>query len=185
MNTVLSRRLFCRLLPLGGALGGTLLTGGCGFQPVYMPTASGKAGPAERELAAVYVPVIPDRPGQLLRQALQREFSNDSGTPATYDLRVSYGVSGEGIAVMSNNISTRNRLIGTATWSLVQRNPQRTVLTSGSARSMDAVNVFYEQYFASDLETETVYKRIADKLAEQIAMQLAVWFRQRAAHETG
>ncbi|MDQ2801372.1 MAG: hypothetical protein M3Y41_01300, partial [Pseudomonadota bacterium] len=45
---------------------------GCGFQPVYMPTASGSAGPARRELAAVNVQIIPDRPGQLLRQALQQ-----------------------------------------------------------------------------------------------------------------
>ena len=44
---------------------------GCGFQPVYMPTASGKAGVAQRELAAVHVDLIPYRPGQLLRQALQ------------------------------------------------------------------------------------------------------------------
>ena len=52
---------------------------GCGFQPVYMPTASGKAGVAQRELASVYVPIIPERPGQLLRQALQERFGNDSG----------------------------------------------------------------------------------------------------------
>ena len=44
---------------------------GCGFQPVYMPTASGKAGVAQRELAAIQVDLIPDRPGQVLRQALQ------------------------------------------------------------------------------------------------------------------
>ena len=36
-----------------------------------MPTASGKAGVAQRELAAIQVDLIPDRPGQLLRQALQ------------------------------------------------------------------------------------------------------------------
>ena len=47
---------------------------GCGFQPVFMPTASGKAGVAQRELAAVHVNLIPDRPGQLLRQALQQRF---------------------------------------------------------------------------------------------------------------
>jgi len=47
---------------------------GCGFQPVYMPTASGKAGVAQRELAAIHVALIPDRPGQVLRQALQSRF---------------------------------------------------------------------------------------------------------------
>jgi len=48
-----------------------LLLAGCGFQPVYMPTASGKTGVAQRELAAVNVTLMPGRPGQLFRQALQ------------------------------------------------------------------------------------------------------------------
>ena len=60
---MLSRRWVC--------LGALTALGGCGFQPVYMPTASGKAGPAKRELQSVFVGIIPDRPGQILRQALQ------------------------------------------------------------------------------------------------------------------
>src|SRR4051812_48880131 len=102
MSRSISRRRACGVLPYGGAA----LLAGCGFQPVYMPTASNKAGPAQREMAAVFVPVIPDRPGQLLRQALQRQLGSDSGLPAEYDLRVNFGISGEGIAVQSNNIAT-------------------------------------------------------------------------------
>ncbi len=94
------------------ALGRPAALSGCGFQPVYMPTASGKAGVAQRELASVYVGIIPERPGQMLRQALQERFGDDSGTPAAYDLSVTFGISGEGIAIESNNIATRLRLIG-------------------------------------------------------------------------
>ncbi len=43
---------------------------------------------------------------------------------------------------------------------------------------------FDEQYFAADLETEAVQQRIAEKLADQIATQLALWFRHRAAQQT-
>ena len=181
MSRLVSRRRFCWLIPAGGS---TLL-GGCGFQPVYMPTASNKAGPAQREMATVFVPVIPDRPGQLLRQALQRDLGSDAGAPPAYDLRVAYGISGEGISIQTNNIATRVRMIGTASWRLIQRNPQQTVLTTGSARSVDGLNVFINQYFAADLETETVQKRIADDVSQQITNQLAVWFRERAAHEAG
>lgn len=181
MSPLTARRDVCRLLSLGAAA----VVAGCGFQPVYMPTASNQAGPAQREMAAVFVPVIPDRPGQLLRQALQRDLGSDSGVPAAYDLRILYGISGEGIAVQSSNIATRVRLTGTASWTLVERNPQQTRLTSGSARSIDGVNIFGEQYFAADLETETVQKRIADNIARQIATQLAIWFRERAAHQNG
>jgi LPS-assembly lipoprotein len=175
MSPQATRRWFC--------LGGTALLAGCGFQPVYMPTASNKAGPAQREMAQVNVPVIPDRPGQLLRQALQAELRSDSGGLAAYDLRVFFAISGEGISVLNDNIATRVRMIGTASWSLVQRNAQQTLLTSGSARSMDGLNVFNEQYFAADLETEAVQKRIADNVAQQIATQLAIWFRERASRE--
>jgi LPS-assembly lipoprotein len=163
---------------------GAILTG-CGFQPVYMPTASGKAGAAQRELATVYVPIIPDRPGQLLRQALQERFGNDSGTPAAYDLNVTFGIAAEGIAIETDNIATRLRLTGNATYTLHAHDPKRTTLTSGSARALDGVNIFDSQYFAADLEVEAQQKRIAENLATQIATQLAIWFRQQAAKHTG
>jgi LPS-assembly lipoprotein len=169
----------------GFSLGLALALGGCGFQPVYMPTASGKAGPAQRGLASVNVPVIRERPGQLLRQALQERFSNDSGVPSEYDLTVSYSVAGEGIAIQSSTLATRVRLIGTANWNLVGRDNKRTTLISGSARAMDGVNVFDSQYFASDLESEAKQKSIAENIATQIATQLAVWFRQQAAKQAG
>ncbi len=177
MTQRIGRRWLC--------LGGAALLGGCGFQPVYMPTASGKAGPGQRELAQVYVPVIPERPGQLLRQALQERLGNDSGTAAAYDLNVSFGISGEGIAVENDTIATRIRLIGSASWSLVDHDTKRTVLISGSARAFDAVNVFDSQYFAADLETEAEDKRIAENIASQIALRLASWFRQQAAKQDG
>jgi hypothetical protein len=46
---------------------------------------------------------------------------------------------------------------------------------------MDAINIFDQQYFAADLDNEQVQRRLASALADQIAMQLAVFFRHRAA----
>jgi LPS-assembly lipoprotein len=170
------RRWFC--------LGSLATLGGCGFQPVYMPTASGKPGVAQRELASVFVGIIPDRPGQVLRQALQERFGNDSGTRSAYDLAVTFAISGEGIAIEANDLATRLRLIGTATWTLRGHDPKQTTLTSGTARAMDGVNIFDSQYFAADLETEVKQQRIAENIATQIATQLAIWFRQQAAKQT-
>ena len=65
----IARRGFL-VLSAGAALAG------CGFQPVYMPTASGQAGPAQRELAAIDVALIPDRPGMLLAQELELSSAN-------------------------------------------------------------------------------------------------------------
>ena len=155
---------------------------GCGFQPVYMPTASGKAGAAQRELAAIQVDIIPDRPGQLLRQALQDRLEmGSSGIARRYELSVSFGISGEGIAIQQDTNVTRLRMIGSATWSLVAQDPGRTKLTSGFAKSVDAINIFDTQYFAADQENEVVQRRLAEALAEQITLQLATFFHKQEA----
>jgi LPS-assembly lipoprotein len=164
-------------------LGALVALAGCGFQPVYMPTASGKPGVAQRGLSTVYVEIIPERPGQLLRQALQERFGDDSGTPSIYTLQVTFSIAGEGIAVETNDIATRLRFTGNASWVLVGHDDKRTHITSGSARAFDAVNVFDSQYFASDLETEAEQKRIAENIATQISSQLAIWFRQQATKQ--
>jgi LPS-assembly lipoprotein len=162
-------------------LGAIVPIAGCGFRPAFMRTASGRPGVASRELAAVTVGIIPDRPGQLLRQALQERFEQGgTGVPRRYDLAVAYGISGEGIAVQPDNSTTRIRLIGRADWTLTAQDPGRTALASGRARSVDDVNIIDQQYFAADLGNEAAQRRIADALADQITLQLAAWFRHRA-----
>ena len=176
-----TRRLLTRRLVTFGALaGGVSLLGGCGFQPIYMPTASGKPGPSRRELATVFVRIIPDRPGQLLRLALQDDFASDSGIPPQYDLAVTYSIAGEAIGIESTAIATRIRFIGNASWSLLAHDVKSSRLTGGNARYMDGINNFDGQYFASDLETEAVQQRMATEIAQQITTQLAIWFRQQA-----
>jgi len=172
---MLGRRWLC--------LGGVAALGGCGFQPVYMPTASRKTGAAARGLQSVFIRNIPERPGQELRQALQERFGSDSGIPSQYDLQVSFGIAGEGIGILQSTIATRIRLIGNATWTLIAHDTANTRLASGTARSLDGINIFDAQYFAADLETEAVQKRIAGNLADQITTQLAIWFRRRAAQQ--
>jgi LPS-assembly lipoprotein len=165
---------------LAFAAGGML--SGCGFQPVYMPTASGNAGVTQRELAAINVNLIPDRPGQLLRQALQDRLEmGASGVARRYDLSVAFGISGEGIGIEPDTTVTRIRLIGSASWNLVAQDPGRTRLAGGSARAVDALNIFDTQYFAADLENEALQRRLAEALADQITIQLAAYFRKHAA----
>ena len=63
MKHDLSRRRVClgSLSALGSTLTAPLVVAvtGCGFQPVYMPTASGKPGVAQRDLSQVFVEIIP------------------------------------------------------------------------------------------------------------------------------
>ena len=158
---------------------------GCGFRPVYMPTASGKAGVAERELAATDIAIIGERPGQLLRQALQDRFNSDGGGRHRYSLAVTYYISGEAVGIQQDNSASRIKLVGTANWALSARDAERTRLTQGSARTNDGYNLFAEQYFAGTLGNEAAQRRMAEELADQIATQLAVWFRERAEPKAG
>jgi LPS-assembly lipoprotein len=173
---MLARR---RLLGLGAGLAAGASLGGCGFRPVYMPTASGQPGVAQRELAAINVGVIQERPGQLLRQALQNRMASDSNDTHRYDLQVTFWISGEGLAVRPDSAVTRIRLIGNANWALLAQDPTHTRLTGGNIRSFDGFDIFGSDYFAVDLENESVQRRVAEHVADQMVSQLAIWFRNR------
>jgi LPS-assembly lipoprotein len=168
------RRMF--VLTAGAALSG------CGFQPVYMPTASGNAGVAQRELAAIQVALLAERPGQLLRQALQDRLEmGDSGVAYRYVLTASFGISGDYVNIGAGYQPSRVRLTGSSSWRLAAQDPARTPLTQGYAKAVDAYNIIGTQYFGADLENEALSRRIADALADQITLQLATFFRKRAA----
>lgn len=170
----LSRRALlgaCVSLPLAG----------CGFHPVYMPSDGGEPGVAHRELASIFVAIIPDRPGQELRQALQQRLEGTGADPKpTYTLNVNYWITGEGIAIQPDTSVTRIRLFGNANWRLVGRDPGQTLVTSGYARAEDAINVINAQYFSADLQNEASQSYLAQTIADQITTRLAIFFRNKA-----
>ena len=166
-----------RFLLLGTALG----LSGCGFHPLYGSTAGGAANPAEAGLSEISIGLIPERSGQLLRQALQERFERGgTGAAARYDLTVGYGISGDALAIQPDSSVSRVRLVGSATWVLTAQDPQRRTLTNGLARAMDAFNVINSQLFAADLDSEAVQRRLAEAVADQITLQLASWFDKQA-----
>ncbi len=167
-----------RLALLGGA--GALA--GCGFRPLYAPESFGGSSPVSAELAAVYVGVLPERTGQLLRQALQQRFDGaGTGVAKRYQLETSVAVEGEGVAVQRDNSTTRIRLVGTANWTLRTLSLERKVLTQGMARVLDGFNILNQQYFAADLESGAATARVTQALADQITLKLGTYFQQQAA----
>ncbi len=151
------------------------LTTGCGFHPVY-----GDGRPSQAALAAVYVGLIPNRSGQLLRQALQARLDGTDGdVPKRYTLGVSFSESVQGLGVQADNSTTRNRDIGTATWNLVLSDNPTQRLASGTVRSVDGYNIIDEQFFYADLQEDATERRLAQALADQIALALGVYFDKR------
>lgn len=158
------------------------LLSGCGFRPVYATAGNGKAGPAEQGLAEVSVGLMPERTGQLLRQALQARFDHgETGVARRYDLTIAYGMYADALAIeQATSAPTRLRLIGVATWRLTAQDPQRSTLANGTARSADGLNLFDQQFFAMDLENEAVQRRVTEAVADQITLQLAAYFNRTA-----
>ncbi len=159
----------------------------CGFRAVYAPGSSDANAPAAAALAQIGVGLIPERSGQLLRLALQERFERAGIAAARrYDLAVSFGVSSDTLGIrFSDSNPTWVRVVGTATYVLVAQDPGRATVTSGTARSVDGYNVFANQYFAADQEADAVQRRVAEAVADQIALQLATFFAKRAAPPSG
>jgi len=146
----------------------------CGFRPVYAPPSSQQGA----TLGAVFVDIIPNRTGQLLRQALQQRLEGSDGdVPKRYELGVLYGLTGEGLGTQADNSTTRQRDVATAIWSLRTAGPAGTQITTGHARAVDGFNVIDEQFFYSDLAEDASQHRLAEALADQISQQIAVYFR--------
>jgi LPS-assembly lipoprotein len=159
------------LLRLGGA-GAALGVSGCGFHPLYAP-----GGKQLASMQAVYVDIIPNRAGQLLRQALQTRLEgSDDDVAKRYTLSVQFAEAIESLSVQSDNSNTRLRDVGRANWALFPLGNATAFLANGQARSVDGYNVIDEQYFYMDLSEEATQRRLADALADQIVIGLGAYF---------
>jgi LPS-assembly lipoprotein len=157
-----------------------VLTAGCGFHPLY------EKGGASSSLSSIYVNIIPNRPGQLLRQAIQARLEGEQGSAAKhFTLSVTYFEVGQGVGIEANNFTTRTRSMGTAVWSLHPADNAGAQLTGGTVRSIDGYNLLNEQYFYADLSEEAVQRRLAEALADQISLGLSLYFEKHAKSTQG
>jgi LPS-assembly lipoprotein len=161
-----------RALFSAGAFGAAALTGGCGFHPIYARDSAARSA-----LPAVFVKLIANRNGQLLRQALQARLEGtDDTVNKRYTLSVGYGENDQIVNVQADNSVTRLRSVGTATWTLLPVDNATNKLAGGTVRSVDGYNLIDEQYFYQDLSEEAVQRRLAEALADQIVIGLSVYF---------
>jgi LPS-assembly lipoprotein len=146
----------------------------CGFHPVYAPASSEQAA----RLGAIFVDIIPNRTGQLLRQALQQRLEGSDGDiPKRFELGVLYGINGEALGTQADNSTTRQRDVATAIWSLRNAGPGGKQITTGRAHAVDGFNVIDEQFFYSDLAEDASQHRLAEALADQITQAIGIYFR--------
>ncbi len=167
-----------------------LALGACGFQPLYAPNGQGGLGAAvaanepslAQALASVRVGLIPERNGQLMRRALQRQLEgNMPGVQARYDLAVTLVYATEVLGYQTDGLATRVRIVATANWVLATQSVPREVVDRGSARTVDAYNLPNLQFFASDASREDMERRLVAELSERVTVGVAVALRRRNA----
>jgi LPS-assembly lipoprotein len=156
--------------------------GGCAPHPLYAPDAFGNQDPqaqsVQAQLRQVQVALLPDRTGQLLREALQSRLeAGESPEYTRYNLAVSFAIAQIGLGIQNDSTITYIRFIATAPWSLSsQDNPSHPILVSNTAEAADSLNTFDNEPFGQELETNTVEARLADVIADQIVTRLAHYF---------
>jgi len=175
---------------------------GCGFRPIYggpaagsppssSPTGTGTAAPSDpaapsspessviRDLAAVDVARIPDRPGQELRNALNDRLNPARlSEPSRFNLNIDLKQTVRQLAIDRAGLATRGNLTMTARYSLTDVTTGRVVFAS-SARSFVGYDILAGQstsYFSTLTSTQDARSRAIDQLANQIRARLGAFF---------
>ena len=146
-----------------------LALGACGFQPLYAPGA-----PATRMDGRVEIPVLDGPAGFALRERLTERL----GTAAapTHRLDVDLDMAATGVALTSQNFTTRFNVVGTADFRLVPLAGGGPVLEGeiSSVTGYSAPESETSLAFASRAAEEDAERRLARVLADRIVERLAI-----------
>ena len=156
-----------------------LLTGACGFRPLYAPSANGDV---VKGLANIQIVTIKDRVGQNLHNQLL-DLLNPTGRPARpdYVLRIKLRESKERLAVRKNAFATRANLRINAQFRLtaVKKGVEDmdTVFT-GKSVGISSYNILNSS-FATVMAEKNARRLAVRGIAQDIRTRLAVFIAQR------
>jgi LPS-assembly lipoprotein len=158
------------------ALSALLALSACGLSPMY---AGGGSAAVAQGIAAIDVPAIPGQSGWLVRNALQNRLGVAGNTTPAYRLDVRLDDSLEALGVLNDDTISRERRILRARYQLVDLASGEILLdaTAGSDAGIDVVSSEYATIAAEQKALEN----LALKLAEQMATQVSLALRNRAA----
>jgi len=148
---------------------------GCGFEPLL---GGGRdSADAIEQLSAIRIEPIPDRSGQVLRNALlDRLTPQGQATGARYVLRIRLSEPRQSILLRRDDIISRSSYSAQASYELRDAQGQR--LFSGSSSFTTDYEVASSE-FATRTSLENARDRVMELVANDIRNQLALNFRQR------
>jgi len=155
------------LLPLGG----------CGFRPLYASLAEEGGNEA---LAAIRVERIPERPGQLLAEALRERFNPTAAPVETrYSLIVLLSVGRADSGIQRDASSTRGAVVMSAVFRLYDARTNSLIYT-GTSRATSEFNILNDAYSATVAELDARERGVRD-LSQDIGLQLAMFLQRERA----
>ncbi len=156
-------------LRLSATLGLVLGLGACGFTPLYDPGTEARALQGR-----IDVPVISGAAGFVMREQLQNRLGQ--AVDPAYVLEVDLALDTTGIALTTDNVTTRFQVVGTAEFLLVPVGGGDPVLgdiveavASYSAPESQSVSAF-----ASRVAERNAELRVARTMADRIATRIAL-----------
>lgn len=159
-------------LGLGAA---ALVSGGCGFQPLY----ADRSGGAFAGLEPVEVALIPDREGQFLRNALIDRLGQ-AGRAARYELVADISISRANLGIERDETATRGQVTVTVTYILRGLGEgTATVLDTGTVRQISSFNLV-DNEFASQTGSDAAVEASLNQAADEIRNRVALALRARA-----
>lgn len=141
----------------------------CGFTPLYAPGTS-----AARMQGRIEVAVLPGEPGFLLRERLTERLG-EAAAPE-YRLDIELELSRTGVALTTQNVTTRFNVVGTAAYRLVPLAGGPAV-AGGVVRSITGFSAPESETasaFASLAAEQDAERRLAVDLADRIVQRLAL-----------
>ncbi len=156
---------------------------GCGFQPLY------KADPTDipKELHAVRIEVIADRPGQILRNHLIDTITPKGTNKAVqYILNVQITESKRKSGFRRDRTARHEELIIDSTINLVHVESDRTIFKD-TVRKIASYSLGSEAEvgsFSANVAEQTSRERALLITAQEIKLRLASFFKKNKCHET-
>lgn len=157
-----------------------LLLAGCGFRPLY-GTSSGDPGVAD-ELASIRVAGLPDRAGQLVRNALVTRLSPE-GEPERprYTLQLAVSAQDVAEAISADQTATRDEVIYRVSYNLFSGGTRVDAGQFIRVLSYD----YLDQHYSNISAQQDVQARAAEVVADQIRLELAAYFVRGAQARAG
>ncbi|MFN4283643.1 MAG: LPS assembly lipoprotein LptE [Alphaproteobacteria bacterium] len=153
-----------------------LALAGCGFRPLYGERSA--ASVSAPELAAIQIDLIPNREGQLVRNALLDKMQpRGPAARPLYRLTVGISIGRESFGLRTDDTATRSSMTMSASYILTDLASGKPLLNANS-RAVSSYNIL-DSDFATVISENDAIRRTANEVSEEIKTRVAIFLSSR------